>query len=64
MRPYASGSGSYVNFLTDADEQRVRTAYGDNKYAKLAAIKWIWDPDNVFHHNANIRPNRILPEAD
>jgi FAD/FMN-containing dehydrogenase len=64
MQPYASGSGSYVNFLTDPDEQRVRAAYGNNKYARLAAIKSIWDPDNVFHHNANVRPNPAIPEAD
>jgi FAD/FMN-containing dehydrogenase len=55
LRPHASSSGSYVNFIADQDEERVRASYGE-KYDRLAAIKAIWDPDNVFHHNANIRP--------
>jgi len=55
LRPHSSSSGSYVNFLTDDDEGRVRAAYGE-KYDRLAAIKATWDPANLFHHNANIRP--------
>jgi len=55
LRPHANSSGSYVNFIADQDEERVRASYGE-KYDRLAAIKAIWDPDNVFHHNANIRP--------
>ena len=56
MRPYASGAGSYVNFIADAEEDRVKASYGAEKYARLARIKRGWDPDNVFHRNANIRP--------
>jgi hypothetical protein len=55
LRPHAHSSGSYVNFLNDEDEDRIRAAYGE-KYTRLAAVKAEWDPDNVFHHNANIRP--------
>jgi FAD/FMN-containing dehydrogenase len=56
MRPFSSG-GTYVNFLTqDADEERLRAAYGPELYAGLARIKGKYDPDNLFRSNQNIRP--------
>jgi FAD/FMN-containing dehydrogenase len=64
LRPHASGDGGYVNFLAEQDDSRVRASYGA-KYDRLAAIKQVWDPDNTFRHNANIRPSAVVPtQAD
>jgi FAD/FMN-containing dehydrogenase len=50
-------AGVYVNFLdSDDDAGRVREAYGDDAYQRLAEIKTRYDPDNVFHNNKNIPP--------
>ncbi len=50
-------AGVYVNFLdADDDTGRVREAYGDDTYRRLAKVKAKYDPDNVFHHNKNIQP--------
>ncbi|MEP7071348.1 MAG: FAD-binding oxidoreductase [Verrucomicrobiota bacterium] len=54
LHPYSAGA-AYVNFLMDEGEDRVKAAYGEN-YARLAAIKKNYDPDNLFRVNQNIRP--------
>jgi FAD/FMN-containing dehydrogenase len=48
----------YVNFLGDEGAWRVRSAYGDEKYERLAALKERWDPGNFLRHNQNIEPRR------
>jgi FAD/FMN-containing dehydrogenase len=48
--------GVYVNFLGgDEGPGRVREAYGRAVYDRLVEVKNAYDPDNVFHHNQNIR---------
>ncbi|HEV7679254.1 MAG TPA: FAD-binding oxidoreductase [Candidatus Dormibacteraeota bacterium] len=56
LRPHAKTAGSYVNFMSEYDEDRVRASYGAEKYERLARIKAEWDPENVFHLNANVKP--------
>jgi hypothetical protein len=51
-------AGVYVNFLdADDDTSRVREAYGEDTYVRLAEIKARYDPENVFHNNKNIQPS-------
>lgn len=53
LRQFSTG-GTYVNFLTEEEgEDRTRAAYRGN-YARLAQLKAVWDPANVFRTNKNI----------
>jgi len=56
LRPHSLGTGSYVNAMTEFEGNRVRASYGPAKYQRLAGIKRKYDPQNLFHHNANIQP--------
>jgi FAD/FMN-containing dehydrogenase len=57
LAPHRAGS-VYVNFLdSDDDANRIREAYGDQIFRRLADVKAKYDPDNVFHLNRNIRPS-------
>jgi hypothetical protein len=53
---HAVGVGSYVNFMTEYEEDRFRNSYGA-KYERLQRIKAAYDPDNIFHLNANVPPS-------
>jgi FAD/FMN-containing dehydrogenase len=49
-------AGGYVNFMMDDEgEARVKATYGDN-YERLVALKYKYDPSNLFRVNQNIRP--------
>jgi FAD/FMN-containing dehydrogenase len=48
--------GRYPNGHAEAGPDYTRAIYGDDKLARLAALKRTWDPDNVFHVNHNVEP--------
>lgn len=55
LKPWTSGR-VYLNFIGDEGTERVQSAFGKDKLARLQGIKAVWDPDNVFRHNQNIAP--------
>jgi FAD/FMN-containing dehydrogenase len=54
LEPYHTSV--YVNFLMDEGEERIRQAYGSDRYDRLKALKQQYDPDNFFRLNQNIPP--------
>ena len=62
LLPHAIDGSVYVNAMSgEEDEDRVRAAYGAQKYERLARIKREYDPANVFRRNANILPAAAAP---
>ena len=59
IRPYTTGA-TYLNFTAEGD--RVHDGYGDDKYARLVALKDAYDPANRFRLNQNIRPSQPAAE--
>jgi len=55
LEPHHTNS-VYVNFLMDEGEERVREAYGDERYDRLKKLKRKYDPGNLFRLNQNIPP--------
>jgi len=39
----------------DEGEERIQASYKEN-YQRLAEVKKIYDPGNLFHANQNIKP--------
>lgn len=55
LGPMSSNPGSYINFMAEPSEELIRRTYGA-KYVRLAELKARYDPGNVLHRNANIKP--------
>jgi FAD/FMN-containing dehydrogenase len=53
-KPYAQ-AGTYLNYLMDEGEQRVKDSFGPN-YARIVELKNKYDPTNLFCFNQNITP--------
>jgi FAD/FMN-containing dehydrogenase len=56
LRPWTT-EGMALNFFSDVDDARVRSAFGEEKLQRLTALKDAYDPDNLFRSNQNIRPS-------
>ena len=48
--------GAYVGFLGEEGEERVREAYPESTWDRLAEVKRRYDSTNLFRHNQNIPP--------
>ena len=48
---------TYVNFLADEGEARVRDAYPGATWNRLVAVKRRHDPTNLFRLNQNVPPD-------
>jgi FAD/FMN-containing dehydrogenase len=57
MNPASLTGAGYVNYSpVDESADRVRAAYGDERWRRLVAVKRRYDPGNVFRFNHNIQP--------
>ncbi len=56
MEPWTT-ERTYLNFIGDEGEERVRTAYEPEKFRRLVALKDKYDPENLFRLNQNIQPS-------
>jgi FAD/FMN-containing dehydrogenase len=56
LRPAAMHDGAYVNLNAEFAGDSLRNTYGAAKFDRLRRIKALYDPTNVFRHNANIPP--------
>jgi len=59
IEPSLTG-GAYINFLSAEGGERVRAAYGAEKFARLQALKDRYDPTNLFHLNQNVPPSKAV----
>ena len=62
VRDYAAATaphseeGGYINFLSEDDQPRIEANFRSH-YKRLVDVKRKYDPDNLFRHNQNIKPN-------
>jgi FAD/FMN-containing dehydrogenase len=56
--PYSLTGGGYVNYMGNEETpDRVKAAFGAERYARLARVKARLDPENRFRFNHNIVPD-------
>ena len=55
MKPWTTGR-VYLNYIGDEGTDRVEAGFGPEGFARIRALKKVWDPENLFHHNQNVPP--------
>jgi FAD/FMN-containing dehydrogenase len=50
------GIGSYAGFLGSDTAEDLAALYPDETLARLTEVKRVWDPENLFRRNFNIKP--------
>jgi hypothetical protein len=60
MQPFGPGD-VYVNYLGTEGDERIKAAYGPDKYDRLVTVKTKYDPTNFFRLNQNIKPSPGTP---
>jgi FAD/FMN-containing dehydrogenase len=58
--PYTTGR-SWLNFVGEDGEHRIRRALGNETYERLQVVKERYDRANLFRLNPNIRPGEYVP---
>ena len=57
-------AGAPLTFRADTGDEQVRATFGEEKYARLVALKDKYDPENLFRLNQNIKPSARLDAID
>jgi Berberine and berberine like len=62
LEPWSHTGGGYVNYM-QADEpiERVRAAFGAERFERLQALKAKYDSQNLLRRNQNIPPAQSAP---
>ena len=57
LRPSSLSGAGYANYApVDETPERVRAAFGSERFERLTAVKRRYDPDNAFRFNLNVLP--------
>jgi FAD/FMN-containing dehydrogenase len=56
LSEFATGA-AYLNFVGDEGAARVRAAYSERSYERLARVKAEWDPEDVFRASGHMPPS-------
>jgi FAD/FMN-containing dehydrogenase len=57
LKPSSLSGAGYANYApVDETPERIRAAFGSDRFERLIAVKRRYDPDNAFRFNLNVLP--------